>query len=108
MRQEQMEIGGLYNWKNQPERLVYLGCNWSGNGYWNQFALTDKPNEVWCETLDSDLSSFESSALELKSARAVQSKSAEAVKPKMSARHVKKSRKAEKRAAAQKGQTNDQ
>lgn len=100
MRQEQMEIGGLYNWKNQPERLVYLGCNWSGNGYWNQFALTDKPNEVWCETLDSDLSSFEASTVEAKPTPVVRATN-------ISARQAKKVRKAEKRAAAQKGQTND-
>lgn len=54
-----MEIGGHYNWRNQPERLVYLGKNWSGNGYWHQFALTSKPTEVWCEVVDADLESFE-------------------------------------------------
>ncbi len=48
-------IGNKYNWKNQPERLVYLGYNWSSNGFWHQFALVDKPDVVWCEVLDSDL-----------------------------------------------------
>jgi len=52
-------IGGKYNWKNQPERLVYLGYNWSGNGYWHQFAKVESPTEVWCEVLDDQLSSFE-------------------------------------------------
>ena len=26
-----MKIGGKYNWKGQPDRLVYLGRNWSGS-----------------------------------------------------------------------------
>ena len=52
-------IGGKYNWKNQPERLVYLGCNWSGNGYWHQFEKVEEPGIVWCEVLDNQLESFE-------------------------------------------------
>lgn len=52
-------IGGRYNWKYQPERLIYLGYNWSGNGRWHQFALVENPNKVWCEVQPSDLSMFE-------------------------------------------------
>jgi hypothetical protein len=52
-------IGGRYNWRNQPERLVYLGRNWSGNGFWHQFEKVEEPGRVWCEVLDADLSSFE-------------------------------------------------
>lgn len=55
-------IGGKYNWKGQPERLAYLGRNWSGNGYWHQFEKVDEPGTVWCEVLDGDLSSFEETA----------------------------------------------
>lgn len=54
-----MIIGGKYNWKGQPERLIYLGKNWSGNGYWHQFAEVGSPEKVWCEVLDDQLSSFE-------------------------------------------------
>jgi len=54
-----MVVGGRYNWKSQPERLVYLGKNWSGNGYWHQFEKVDAPGVVWCEVLDAQLSSFE-------------------------------------------------
>lgn len=54
-----MRIGGRYNWKGQPERLVYLGKNWSGNGYWHQFEKVDEPGVVWCELLDSDLPGIE-------------------------------------------------
>ena len=59
-----MEIGKKYNWKNQPERLVYLGYNWSGNGYWHQFAKIEPGDvchseAVWCEVLDSDLKMIE-------------------------------------------------
>jgi hypothetical protein len=53
--------GKKYNWINQPERLIYLGNNWSGNGYWHQFAKVETPTEVWCECLDSDLSCIEDS-----------------------------------------------
>jgi len=51
--------GEKYNWKNQKERLIYLGKNWSGNGYWHQFALVESPHKVWCEVLDNQLSGFE-------------------------------------------------
>ena len=51
--------GKKYNWIGQAERLVYLGENWSGNGYWHQFAKVDNPNTVWCECLDSDLTCIE-------------------------------------------------
>lgn len=54
-----MVIGGRYNWKHQPERLVYIGRNWSGNGYWHQFEKVDAPGRVWCEVLDSDLQMLE-------------------------------------------------
>ena len=55
-----MIIGGKYNWKQQPERLVYLGKNWSGNGYWHQFALVEDTNKlVWCEVLDHELDMME-------------------------------------------------
>lgn len=54
-----MDIGGRYNWKGQWERLIYLGHNWSGNGYWHQFALVEAPNVVWCEVVTSDLHMIE-------------------------------------------------
>ena len=56
-----MVIGGRYNWKGQPERLIYLGDNLSGNGYWHQFALVETPAKVWCEVKGPDLESFEES-----------------------------------------------
>ena len=54
---EAMEFNGAYNWKHDPAtRLIYLGRNWSGNGYWHQFALADDASrKVWCEVLDGDL-----------------------------------------------------
>ena len=54
-----LKIGGKYNWIGQRERLIYLGHNWSGDGYWHQFALVEKPEEVWCEVKSAELSSFE-------------------------------------------------
>lgn len=54
-----MKLGGRYNWIGQPERLVFLGRNWSGNGWWNQFAKVESPTVVWCEVLDLDLHMIE-------------------------------------------------
>ena len=55
MKISEMVLGNKYNWKSQPERLIYLGCNWSGNGYWHQFAKVESPSIVWSEVLDSEL-----------------------------------------------------
>lgn len=52
-------IGGAYNWKGQHERLIYLGYNRSGNGYWHQFARVGLPGIVWCEVLPIELSMLE-------------------------------------------------
>lgn len=67
-------LGGKYNWKNQLERLIYLGRNWSGNGYWHQFAKVNEPESVWCEVLDDDLLSFEKTPAEIPSAEPFQSR----------------------------------
>jgi hypothetical protein len=56
---DKMVRGGHYNWKNQPERLVYLGCNWSGNGHWHQFRKIGDPRPVWCEVTDAEIPMFE-------------------------------------------------
>jgi hypothetical protein len=47
-----MKIGGKYNWRNQPERLIYIGKK----GCWHQFKKIGDDREVWCEVLDADLS----------------------------------------------------
>ena len=60
-----MKVGDKYNFRGQPERLVYLGNNWSGNGYWHQFAKVESPNDVWAEMLDSDLKNIEETAHEM-------------------------------------------
>lgn len=60
-----LEIGGRYNWRGQPERLIYLGRNWSGNGYWHQFALVSEPDVVWCEVTDEDVGRFEATPQEV-------------------------------------------
>lgn len=52
------EIGKRYNWKNQKERLIYIGTEIS-NGLWYQFAKIDKPNTVWCEVREKDLHMIE-------------------------------------------------
>ena len=41
--------GNKYNWKNQIERLVYMGKIHDLAGAWYQFALESDPTVVWCE-----------------------------------------------------------
>ena len=92
-----MKIGGRYNWRGQEERLVYLGKNWSGNGYWHQFALTSNPDEVWCETLDFELESFEETSTE-PTKRAQPARRIQPDLLRLSPRQERKQRKAAKRA----------
>lgn len=50
-----IKIGSKYNWKDQPERLIYIGKE----GSWHQFNKIGDPREVWCEVLDCDLHMLE-------------------------------------------------
>jgi hypothetical protein len=56
-----LKIGARYNWKGQPERLVYIGSRFypGDRRCWHQFAKTDDTDTVWSEVLGSDLSHFE-------------------------------------------------
>lgn len=53
-----LKPGGKYNWKGQPERLVY----WRKFNGWHQFRKIGDPREVWCEVLDEDLHMLEETA----------------------------------------------
>lgn len=61
----EFKIGGKYNWKNQPERLVYMGLKQYPDGVWYQFAKVDSPDKVWSEVRGYELSSFEETPQEL-------------------------------------------
>ena len=54
-------FGGLYNWKGQPERLVYIGTRrYRGDlRLWHRFAKVETPEVCWSEVLTADLASFE-------------------------------------------------
>lgn len=56
-----LRVGGKYNWRNQPERLAYMGTQrYPGDRRdWYQFEKVDKPGSVWCEVLASDLEHIE-------------------------------------------------
>ena len=54
-----LEDGKNYNWKNQPEKLIYLGIGVGISLGWHQFALVDNAKEIWCEALDEDLKMLE-------------------------------------------------
>ena len=57
MTEQDLIRGGKYNWKSQPERLVYIGVNLTG--MWHRFAKVDTPHIVWCEVLAEDLHMME-------------------------------------------------
>lgn len=60
MTSVEFKIGGRYDWKGQPERLVYLGCTHNrSDGHWFQFAKVDEPDVCWCEVRADDLQYFE-------------------------------------------------
>ena len=54
-------IGGLYNWKGQPERLVYMGARrYLGDPRpWHRFAKVEAPHVCWTEVLTSELAMLE-------------------------------------------------
>lgn len=58
---ETMKRGGRYNFKNQQDRLIYLGRNWSGNGFWHQFRKIGDLRKVWAEVRDDELDLLEES-----------------------------------------------
>jgi len=56
LKPEDMQYGHHYRFRGQPERLSYMGRNWSGNGYWHQFAkIGGTAGAVWAEITDADL-----------------------------------------------------
>jgi hypothetical protein len=59
---EALEIGGLYNFRYQQERLIYLGRTrdkiYSRNT-WFQFAKVEKPQVVWAEVSTENLELLE-------------------------------------------------
>jgi len=57
-----MKCGGRYNWRNQPDRLIYL----RKFGIWHQFKKIGDTREVWCEVLDDDLRMLEETAEDLR------------------------------------------
>lgn len=61
MQANELQIGGKYNWRNQPERLAYMGrTRYPGDPRtWYQFEKIDNPGVVWSEVLESDLAHFE-------------------------------------------------
>jgi hypothetical protein len=58
LTREAMRPGGRYNWKHQPDQLIYLR---RFNG-WHQFKKIGDPRDVWCEVLDADLHMLEETA----------------------------------------------
>lgn len=52
---EAMVKGDRYNWKNHPDKLIYIGKK----GAWHQFKKIGDPSPVWCEILDIDLHMME-------------------------------------------------
>jgi hypothetical protein len=51
----ELKVGGKYNWKYQPDRLVYLGRS----GIWYQFSKIGDNRAVWCEVHPEDIDCIE-------------------------------------------------
>ena len=64
MTKEEMVIGGMYNWKNQPEKLIYIGQQRYGQDRrsWYQFAKVERPELVGSEVLETELHMIEETA----------------------------------------------
>jgi len=56
---QNLDVGGRYNWRNQPERLIYMGSRLYPDGLWYQFAKVDAPDICWSEVRAEDLANFE-------------------------------------------------
>jgi GDP-D-mannose dehydratase len=61
----EFKVGGKYNWKNQPEQLIYMGGRQYPDGIWHQFAKVDFPDKIWSEVRTNELSNFEETPQEL-------------------------------------------
>ena len=61
MKPENLHKGKLCNFKNQPERLVFMGRKlYPGDQrMWFQFAKVASPDEVWAEVLQENLKLIE-------------------------------------------------
>lgn len=61
MNKENLLIGNSYNWKCDDNiELIYIGYNFSGNGYWHQFKRADNiDGPIWCEVKTDDLDLME-------------------------------------------------
>ena len=57
MTEQDLIRGEKYNWKSQPERLVYIGKDWTGQ--WHRFGKVETPHLIWCEVLSGDLPMME-------------------------------------------------
>ena len=51
--------GNKYNFKNQPERLVFIGNYGQRDATWYQFGKIENPTKVWSEVHESDLHMLE-------------------------------------------------
>ena len=52
MKKHEMVMHEYYNFKNQPEKLMYIGNNFSGNGYWHQSRIrTHRPEGRYVEPI---------------------------------------------------------
>ena len=61
MKPENLHKGKLYNFKNQPEQLVFMGRKFypGDQRMWFQFAKVKSPDEVWAEVLQETLKLIE-------------------------------------------------
>lgn len=60
LTQADLVKGRHYRWKHDAvNTMVYMGHNWSGNGYWHQFERISQPGVIWCEITSRELEMIE-------------------------------------------------
>ena len=59
MKEQDLKVGGKYNFTNQLERLIHIGTVYDYSGKWYQFALVSEPDKVWVELSKIDLHMIE-------------------------------------------------
>ena len=63
LTQADLVKGRHYRWKSDAvNTMVYMGFNWSGNGYWHQFERISQPGVIWCEITSRELEMIEETA----------------------------------------------
>lgn len=71
LQAKDLRIYGRYNWKNQSERLVYVGMCEPRHGRFHQFEKVGEPGVIWCEVHHDNIYMLEETSDETQRAQQV-------------------------------------